>query len=370
MSMKKFGKYLLPLAIWCCVTVYVVWALRLAHNRVSTATVDRIEVEIVDSSADRRLVTGRMVREWISRSGIEVAGRPVDEIDLQGIERAVSANGFVGDVSAYTSLQGVLHIEVSQRTPLFRFLGDGYDRYVTDDGFVFGTPASSAIYVPVVTGSYRPQFPPDYEGSLEEYCQSLENEIRAEIKRLRDRRSEIMSGMSVFYEDISRWKKVKTAHKITDSKVKSEWKDMKAEEKRREIARNEDSLRRRRARIEELNGRMALCRESIKKTREKYEDFIKLLNFVGELEDDGFWQSEIVQIVASRSSSGILELRLIPRSGSFEIEFGEIADVDAKLRKLMQFYRDGLRNMGWGEFSEISVAYRGQVVCRKRGKKR
>lgn len=366
-------RYLLPTAIWIFVVVYIVWASHLAKSAYSAMVIERMEIEIVDSTADRRLVTGQMVRNWINRSGIEVAGCPVRSVDLQGIERVVAGNGFVGSVSAYSAADGVLRIEVSQRTPLLRLLVDGYDRYVTSDGFVFGTPASSAIYVPVVTGSYRPQFPASFEGYASEYCEQLisgDGGIQQKIRDLKEQRSAVYAKNAEIEKRVSAWKKVNTRKSRLDGQVKREWKDQKAVEKAREIKLKQDSIRRNNAEAGRLNARISDEQLSIKKTREKYEDFSKLLNFVRRLERDGFWQSEIVQIVAKRSSSGVLELDLIPRSGRFVIEFGEIADVDAKFDKLMKFYREGFRNLGWSEFSVVSVAYKGQVVCKRRADNR
>lgn len=367
--MKKLQKYLLPAMIWIFVVVYVIWAVHLTKSAYSTTQVAGVEIEIVDSTADRRLVTDRMVREWIARSGIKVNDAVINDVNLQGIERIVANNGFVGKVAAYTAADGILRIEVGQRTPVFRFLADGYDRYVTADGFVFGTPTSSAIYVPVVTGSYRPQFPPEYQGYIEEYCNSLisgENGIQHKILALREQKNRLLEEQTKIKQQIEELKKERPRISKLDSGEKEEWKQHKIDEKNSEIRKKENQILHNTTEIEHLNDRMAAEQMTIKKTREKYEDFLKLLNFVEDLERDSFWQSEIVQIIADRSSSGILQLKLIPRSGSFVIDFGEIANVDAKLGKLMKFYREGLRNMGWDEFSVVSVAYKGQVVCKKK----
>ena len=100
----------------------------------------------------------------------------------------------------------------------------------------------------------------------------------------------------------------------------------------------------------------------------RYEDFTKLINFVKYIEDDSFWGAEIVQIEASTMSSGDLELKLIPRTGSHTVLFGEVGDSEQneeKLERLYSFYQNGLRNLGWDSFRTISVKYKGQVVCSK-----
>ena len=92
---------------------------------------------------------------------------------------------------------------------------------------------------------------------------------------------------------------------------------------------------------------------------------MKLINFVEWLEEDSFWQAEIVQIVAKTMPSGDLELDLIPRSGNYTIQFGRIEKVEQKLDKLLRFYEEGLNNRGWDCYSIINVKYDGQVVCSK-----
>ena len=97
----------------------------------------------------------------------------------------------------------------------------------------------------------------------------------------------------------------------------------------------------------------------------RYEDFVKLINFVKYIEQDSFWRAEIVQIVASTMTSGDITIELIPRTGNHTVRFGTVEDVEYKLDKLLSFYENGLRNIGWDAFRTISVEYKGQVVCTK-----
>ena len=92
---------------------------------------------------------------------------------------------------------------------------------------------------------------------------------------------------------------------------------------------------------------------------------MKLLTFVEFVEDDDFWRSEVVQIIARATVSGALEVELVPRSGRHRILFGRLEDVERKFDKLLCFYRRGLREIGWDEYSTINVKYSDQVVCKK-----
>ncbi len=96
-----------------------------------------------------------------------------------------------------------------------------------------------------------------------------------------------------------------------------------------------------------------------------YEDFLKLLTFVKFVEEDDFWRSEVVQIIAQTTSSGALEVDLVPRSGSCTIRFGRLEDTERKFAKLMRFYRSGLTRVGWDAYRTIDIRFGDQVICSK-----
>ena len=103
-------------------------AARVRQHR-KTLVVQRLDIEVTDSSAQRQLVTGSTIRRWIARSGLKATGAAAAEVDLQAIEGMILRNGFVATASASIDYEGVLHIEVSQRQPLVRLLFDGYNAY-------------------------------------------------------------------------------------------------------------------------------------------------------------------------------------------------------------------------------------------------
>ena len=141
----------------------------------------------------------------------------------------------------------------------------------------------------------------------------------------------------------------------------------------RELRAKKEALRRRYRYEERLVGegiarieaRQEAERAKQKKLEKSYEDFCKLITFVEFVESDDFWRSEVVQIVASTSDSGALEVALVPRSGTHTVLFGRIERVEEKFDKLLRFYRHGLNHLGWDRYRTVDVRYAGQVVCRK-----
>ena len=86
-----------------------------------------------------------------------------------------------------------------------------------------------------------------------------------------------------------------------------------------------------------------------------------IFNFVERINKDKFWKSQFTQVHFSNN-----EVIIIPRVGNQRIHFGTLTDVNKKLEKLYQFYKQAMPVKGWQTYSEISLAYNNQIVCTKK----
>lgn len=93
----------------------------------------------------------------------------------------------------------------------------------------------------------------------------------------------------------------------------------------------------------------------------------KLLNFVELVEKDDFWRGEVLQISAEPSPTpwSEPEVELWVRSARFAVRLGTLDDVQAKLDKLVLFYRNVLPHQGWETFAVLDARNRGQIVARR-----
>ena len=87
-----------------------------------------------------------------------------------------------------------------------------------------------------------------------------------------------------------------------------------------------------------------------------------LLDVVNAIDRSEFWKAQVEQINVTREG----QIELVPRVGDHLLILGTAQDVDDKLKRLENFYRKGLDNVGWNKYRSISVAYENQVVCKKR----
>lgn len=60
------------------------------------------------------------------------------------------------------------------------------------------------------------------------------------------------------------------------------------------------------------------------------------------------------------------DLILQPKLGDYEIVVGDTSDLDDKFKRLKTFYAKGLPHAGYDSYSQVSLKYKGQVVCTKR----
>ncbi len=87
-----------------------------------------------------------------------------------------------------------------------------------------------------------------------------------------------------------------------------------------------------------------------------------LLDVVNAIDRSQFWKAQVEQINVTREG----QIELVPRVGDHLLILGTAQDADEKLKRLENFYRKGLDNVGWNKYRTISVAYENQVVCKKR----
>lgn len=365
--MERIGKILFYAVLWSIVVGYIVYASVATARHRARQVVERVEITIADSTETGQLVTSQRVREWILRSGIATIGSPIERVDATGIRRTIERNGFVSRVDVSVSYSGVLNIAVRQRRPMMRLMTDGYNVYVTDKGFVFAVPEASALYVPIVTGTYCPPVPPGYEGFASDY-------VAERLDRCDERIRQIGKEKRPLYAREDSLREVRRT--VRRERLKKVWfetadeQQKRADElrvaKKRKVRYYDGLLRDVSRQIDAVAARQNAVEQERKKTEERYADFLKLINFVGWLKDDNFWGSEVVQIIASRSSSGAVELEVVPRSGNFRIvlgELGETEEMERRFDKLLRFYREGLDRVGWDRFRIVNVRYNNQVVC-------
>jgi len=77
---------------------------------------------------------------------------------------------------------------------------------------------------------------------------------------------------------------------------------------------------------------------------------------------DTFWSANTQQIFVNE----LQEIELVPRVGDHRILIGDTTDLKGKFNRLFLFYKKGLSNTGWNNYSLINLKFKNQVVCTKK----
>ena len=356
----RIAGFLLAVAL---IVAYICYASTLAQQRGNTQRVERVVISLPDSTEFSRFTSVSEIRKHLHDGRFELENVVADSIDAVQISQYIMQYGFVRDVDVYTTYSGELHIDIRQHKPLMRLLCGGYNSYITCDGDIFRSPRGGAYYAAVVTGNYKPMFKVDFEGRLRaDFDAAIAHEDEKLVKVCRaiaDAEQEHRRCKSAI-EELEESKKRQLFERLFKRDKEYEMRLVgvnveidKHKKLQGEIATRISLLKKDRCGVEYRK----------KKIEKRYDDFANLINFVSEIEQDSFWGSEIVQYVADTTSLGEITLRLVPRSGEFMVEFGTLAEREAKLSKLQEYYDKGLSQFGWNRYKKVDLRYKKQIIC-------
>lgn len=342
----------------------IAWSEVLKREHYKTEPVKSLKVNI-SGGGEHPLADVESIDLWIREHGLFTEGLTLDKVQVSDMEHTAISHNAVANANAYTDYRGHAVLDVELRTPIARLRIDGYDHYITEDGFILPTVKDCTAAVPVITGSYTPLFTPDYSGyaaevvtdslaSLDKLIASLEDAKMPYYRQLdsndRELREVLSQGVrkGIFMSD-SEYEILIGAREATKVAARE-----RHTAKKREIE----------AAIAALTLAQQEARLKQRDVQKAGDDFNALLKLLKSVERSRFWSAEIVQIILKGGGKENMEVGFVPRSGNFIVDLGTATDIDTKLANLYRFYNKGLDKMGWDKHKSISLRYHGQVVCR------
>lgn len=132
-------------------------------ERRRSAVCTGVEIDILDSTK-LGFLSKDDIKRYLSEGGVEVTGVKMDSIDLGGIESLLDDRSAVLKSQAYTTKDGTLHIDITQREPLILFKKGSSSFYADEKGFLFPSSKEYGGKVVVVEGSIPIQVEDGYKG--------------------------------------------------------------------------------------------------------------------------------------------------------------------------------------------------------------
>lgn len=121
-------------------------------------TADRTPVHAIDVEVRGRegvhFIDDGAVRREVLDQGVEVMGAALGTVDLPAIEQRLRNIPAVAAAEVYHTMDGTLHVRVTQRDPVVRVINaDGTSFYIDRDGWAMPTSTRYTARVLVVTGA-------------------------------------------------------------------------------------------------------------------------------------------------------------------------------------------------------------------------
>lgn len=345
-------------------TSIIICANSLSKKHRATQQVKCLSISVVGGGATP-LADSTSIREWLASYKLLPEGLAMKSVNIATMERIAKQHSAVANANAHMSYDGEVFLDVELREPVARLRIDGYDMYITKDGFVLPTVSDRTAPVVVITGDYKPLFGASYTGYAHQAAKDSLASLERDIERLERAKTPYYKKLSrndaVLRDALS--ERVRKGLFMSDREFKILNEEL---EERKVEARESHKAKQREfeSAIAALEAQQYEARMKQRAVRDADAHFSAMLDFLVTIAANDFWHAEVVQVTMTGGGSEPLQLGFVPRSGDFIVDLGTTEELDTKLNNLYRFYVKGLDRIGWDKYKSISLRYKGQVVCR------
>ena len=139
--------------VWVGILTYLGISIFFVKDKEKGTVCRRVEVVIADSSQNRFINTDDIIAN-ANKVVKKLVGTRLSKINTSRIEKQILEMPFIKRAEVYTTVSGVLRIEVEQREVIMRIYNtDGSSCYIDKDGYIIPLSERSAADVVVVNGN-------------------------------------------------------------------------------------------------------------------------------------------------------------------------------------------------------------------------
>ena len=110
----------------------------------------------------------------IKKEGIDPTGKPIEEVSLRSMEKALEASPLIASSECYKTMDGHVMVTVKCRKPILRIINNGNESYYLDEEGEVIEHIAKAVYVPLAMGNISRKFAREGLLPLAQYLQEEE----------------------------------------------------------------------------------------------------------------------------------------------------------------------------------------------------
>jgi cell division protein FtsQ len=138
--------------VWLLIGLFMLVTLSFASLRSQRVLCSQILVTVTDSMRNQ-FITAKDIEQHVHTLEKKIMGEPLDQINTRTIEHSLKKMPAIESVEAYVDVEGALHIEVQQRTPIVRIVNEKGESYYLDaKGYIIPLQDSYTPLVLVANG--------------------------------------------------------------------------------------------------------------------------------------------------------------------------------------------------------------------------
>jgi cell division protein FtsQ len=116
----------------------------------------------IDHNGEDAFITETEIRSYIHLVSDSLEGEQLGKIDIHKLELLIAANPYVLKTSVYSTLDGIIHIDVNQRKPIVRVQNAAMEQwYISEDGHLMPLNPGRSARVPLASGYLTEFYSPE-----------------------------------------------------------------------------------------------------------------------------------------------------------------------------------------------------------------
>jgi cell division protein FtsQ len=148
--MNKLKKAL-RISLWLSGFMALIITMGFVAGNQKSRTCSKINILISDEDRNS-FVDASDVLDMLNSKGKKLTGTPMQDINTGMLEKIVNTNPFIENAEVFSTIDGIVNITVSQRTPVIRIMNASNEDYYMDESGVF-MPVSEKYTAPVIVAN-------------------------------------------------------------------------------------------------------------------------------------------------------------------------------------------------------------------------
>jgi len=131
MKITEKIKNILHISLWVLIAASVLTLMGFAVSESKKIPCKGIKVSIADEN-EKGFIDRSDITELIKAKGTKIIGHPVRDININVLEKIINANPYVLHAEVYSTIDGWLHTDIQQRTPIVRIINNKDESFYID----------------------------------------------------------------------------------------------------------------------------------------------------------------------------------------------------------------------------------------------